>query len=154
MNNEQQNEQQKAIRRFFIGSFFIGSFFIALLCTVVVDLFLASMDGSSSDDVVWVFFYTFFIVFIPSAITTFVFYITQGKASSYYSRYLLLAFLMPPFLIPILTTLFDLICLNSWHDAIDTLVEYYLTHGILAYILGVAQLVLAQACFIKIWDTQ
>ena len=112
------------------------------------------MDGSSSDDVVWVFFYTFFIVFIPSAITTFVFYITQGKASSYYSRYLLLAFLMPPFLIPILTTLFDLICLNSWHDAIDTLVEYYLTHGILACILGVAQLVLAQACFIKIWDTQ
>ena len=153
MNNE-KNEQQKAIRRFFIGSFFIGSFFIALLCTVVVDLFLASMDGSSSDDVVWVFFYTFFIVFIPSAITTFVFYITQGKASSYYSRYLLLAFLMPPFLIPILTTLFDLICLNSWHDAIDTLVEYYLTHGILACILGVAQLVLAQACFIKIWDTQ
>ena len=88
---------KKLLRRFFIGSFFIGSFFIALLCTVVVDLFLASMDGSSSDDVVWVFFYTFFIVFIPSAITTFVFYITQGKASSYYSRYLLLAFLMPPF---------------------------------------------------------
>ena len=143
------NALQKTIPRFFIGSFFI-----ALLCTVVVDLFLASMDGSSSDDVVWVFFYTFFIVFIPSAITTFVFYITQGKASSYYSRYLLLAFLMPPFLIPILTTLFDLICLNSWHDAIDTLVEYYLTHGILACILGVAQLVLAQACFIKIWDTQ
>ena len=149
MNNEQKSEQQKAIRLFFIGSFFI-----ALVCAVVVDLFLASMDGSSSDDVVWVFFYTFFIVFIPSAITTFVFYITQGKASSYYSRYLLLAFLMPPFLIPILTTLFDLICLNSWHDAIDTLVEYYLTHGILACILGVAQLVLAQACFIKIWDTQ
>ena len=154
MNNEQQNEQQKAIRRFFIGSFFIGSFFIALLCTVVVDLFLASMDGSSSDDVVWVFFYTFFIVFIPSAITTFVFYITQEKASSYYSRYLLLALLMPTFLIPLLATLFDLIYLNSWHDAIDTLVEYYLTHGILACILGVAQLVLAQACFIKIWDTQ
>ena len=149
MNNEQQNEQQKAIRRFFIGSPFI-----ALLCTVVVDLFPASMDGSSSDDVVWVFFYTFFIVFIPSAITTFVFYITQEKASSYYSRYLVLALLMPPFLIPILATLFDLIYLNSWHDAIDTLVEYYLTHGILACILGVAQLVLAQACFIKIWDTQ
>ena len=140
---------KKAIRRFFIGSFFI-----ALVCAVVVDLFLASMDGSSSDDVVWVFFYTFFIVFIPSAITTFVFYITQEKASSYYSRYLVLALLMPPFLIPILATLFDLIYLNSWHDAIDTLVEYYLTHGILACILGVAQLVLAQACFIKIWDTQ
>ena len=149
MNNEQQSEQQKAIRRFFIGRFFI-----ALLCTVGVDLFLASMDGSSSDDVVWVFFYTFFIVFIPSAITTFVFYITQEKASSYYSRYLLLALLMPPFLIPLLATLFDLIYLNSWHDAIDTLVEYYLTHGILACILGVAQLVLAQACFIKIWDAQ
>ena len=141
MNNEQKSEQQKAIRRFFIGSFFI-----ALVCAVVVDLFLASMDGSLSDDVVWVFFYTFFIVFIPSAITTFVFYITQEKASSYYSRYLVLALLMPPFLIPILATLFDLIYLNSWHDAIDTLVEYYLTHGILACILGVVQLVLAAIC--------
>jgi hypothetical protein len=141
MNNEQQGEQQKAIRRFFIGSFFI-----ALLCAAVVDLFLASMDGSSSDDVVWVFFYTFFIVFIPSTITTFVFYITQGKASSYYSRYLVLALLMPPFLIPILATLFDLIYLNSWHDAIDTLVEYYLAYGIWACILAVVQLVLAAIC--------
>ena len=149
MNNKQQSEQQKAIRRFFIGSFFI-----ALLCASVVDLFLASMDGSSSDEVVWVFFYTFFIVFIPSAITTFVFYITQEKVSSYYCRYFLLAFLMPPFLIPILTTLFDLIYLNRWHDAIDMLVENYLGYGILACILGVAQLVLAQACFIKIWDVQ
>ena len=135
------NALQKTIPRFFIGSFFI-----ALLCAVVVDLFLASMDGSSSDDVVWVFFYTFFIVFIPSAITTFVFYITQEKASSYYSRYLLLALLMPPFLIPILATLFDLIYFISWHDAIDMLVEYYLTHGILACILGVVQLVLAAIC--------
>ena len=135
------NALQKTIPRFFIGSFFI-----ALLCAVVVDLFLASMDGSSSDDVVWVFFYTFFIVFIPSAITAFVFYITQEKASSYYSRYLLLALLMPPFLIPILATLFDLIYFISWHDAIDMLVEYYLTHGILACILGVVQLVLAAIC--------
>ena len=141
MNNEQKSEQQKAIRRFFIGSFFI-----ALLCAVVVDLFLASMDGSSSDDVVWVFFYTFFIVFIPSAITTFVFYITQEKASNYYSRYLVLAFLMPPFLIPILTTLFDLIYLNSGHNAIDMLVEYYLAYGIWACILAVVQLVLAAIC--------
>ena len=150
MNNEQKSEQQKAIRRFFIGSFFI-----ALVCAAVVDLFLASMDRGSDDMVlIFLFFYTFFIVFIPSAITTFVFYITQEKASNYYSRYLLLALLMPPFLIPLLATLFDLIYLNSWHDAIDTLVEYYLTHGILACILGVAQLVLAQACFIKIWDAQ
>ena len=55
MNNEQKSEQQKAIRRFFIGSFFI-----ALVCAAVVDLFLASMDRGSSDEVVWVFFYTFF----------------------------------------------------------------------------------------------
>ena len=142
MNNEQKSEQQKAIRRFFIGSFFI-----ALVCAVVVDLFLASMDRGSDDMVlIFLFFYTFFIVFIPSVITTFVFYITQEKASSYYSRYLVLALLMPPFLIPILATLFDLIYLNSWHDAIDTLVEYYLTHGILACILGVVQLVLAAIC--------
>ena len=148
MNNEQQNEQQKAIRRFFIGSFFI-----ALLCAAVVDLFLASMDPGP-DDVVWIFFYTFFIVFIPSAITTFVFYITQEKASNYYSRYLLLALLMPFFLIPILITLFDLIYLNHWHDAIDMLVANYLGYSIPCGILGVAQLVLAQACFIKIWDAQ
>ena len=140
MNNEQQSEQQKAIRRFFIGSFFI-----ALLCAAVVDLFLASMDHGP-DDVVWIFFYTFFIVFIPSAITTFVFYITQEKASSYYSRYLVLALLMPPFLIPILATLFDLIYLNSGHNAIDMLVEYYLAYGIWACILAVVQLVLAAIC--------
>ena len=77
MNNEQQSEQQKAIRRFFIGSFFI-----ALLCAAVVDLFLASMDRGSSDEMVWVFFYTFFIVFIPSAITTFVFLHHSGKSKS------------------------------------------------------------------------
>ena len=140
MNNEQQNEQQKAIRRFFIGSFFI-----ALLCAAVVDLFLASMDPGP-DDVVWIFFYTFFIVFIPSAITTFVFYITQEKASNYYSRYLVLALLMPPFLIPILATLFDLIYLNCGHNAIDMLVEYYLAYGIWACILAVVQLVLAAIC--------
>ena len=140
MNNEQQSEQQKAIRRFFIGSFFI-----ALLCAAIVDLFLASMDRGSGD-MVLIFFYTFFIVFIPSAITTFVFYITQEKASSYYSRYLVLALLMPPFLIPILATLFDLIYLNSWHDAIDTLVANYLGYSIPCGILGVAQLVLAAIC--------
>ena len=140
MNNEQQSEQQKAIRRFFIGSFFI-----ALLCAAVVDLFLASMDPGP-DDVVWIFFYTFFIVFIPSAITTFVFYITQEKASNYYSRYLVLALLMPPFLIPILATLFDLIYLNSGHNAIDMLVEYYIAYGIWACILAVVQLVLAAIC--------
>ena len=51
---------------------FYWEFFIALLCAAVVDLFLASMDHGS-DDVVLIFFYTFFIVFIPSAITAFVF---------------------------------------------------------------------------------
>ena len=82
------------------------------------------------------------------------FYITQEKASSYYCRYFLLALLMPFFLISILTTLFDLIYLNRWHDAIDMLVANYLGYSIPCGILGVAQLVLAQACFIKIWDAQ
>ena len=54
MNNEQQSEQQKAIRRFFI----------ALLCAAVVDLFLASMDRGSSDEVVWVFFLYFFLSYL------------------------------------------------------------------------------------------
>ena len=143
------NALQKTIPRFFIGSFFI-----ALLCAAAGYLFAASMDGSSSNEVVWVFFYTFFIAFIPSAITTFVFYITQEKASSYYCRYFLLALLMPFFLIPILITLFDLIYLNHWHDAIDMLVANYLGYSIPCGILGVAQLVLAQAYFIKIWDAQ
>ena len=148
MNNK--SEQQKSpYDVFFIGSFF---YCISMCCR---RWFISCFNGWQL--IRWRgmgIFYTFFIVFIPSVITTFVFYITQEKASSYYSRYLLLALLMPTFLIQLLATLFDLIYLNSWHDAIDTLVEYYLTHGIWACILGVAQLVLAQACFIKIWDTQ
>mgnify|MGYP007086786867 FL=1 len=142
------NALQKTIPRFFIGSFFI-----ALVCAALGYLFVTLMTPSS-DEAVLIFFYTFFIVFIPSAITTFVFYITQEKASSYYCRYFLLALLMPFFLIPILTTLFDLIYLNRWHDAIDMLVANYLGYSIPCGIVGVAQLVLAQACFIKIWDTQ
>ena len=124
------NALQKAIPRFFIGSFFI-----ALLCAVIISEFVGEA-----------FFLSFLISFIPGVMTTLIFFVTQEKASSYYSRYLLLALLMPPFLIPLLATLFDLIYLNSWHDAIDTLVEYYLTHGILACILGVVQLVLAAIC--------
>ena len=142
------NALQKAIPRFFIGSFFI-----ALVCAALGYLFVTLMTPSS-DEAVLIFFYSFFIVFISSAITTFVFYITQEKASSYYCRYFLLALLMPFFLIPILITLFDLIYLNRWHDAIDMLVANYLGYSIPCGIVGVAQLVLAQACFIKIWDTQ
>ena len=48
----------------------------------------------------------------------------------------------------------SLIYLNRWHDAIDMLVANYLGYSIPCGILGVAQLVLAQACFIKIWDAQ
>ena len=51
MNNEQKSEQQKAIRRFFIGSFFI-----ALVCAALGYLFITLMTPSS-DEVVWVFFY-------------------------------------------------------------------------------------------------
>ncbi|MBF1229887.1 MAG: hypothetical protein HXM26_02625, partial [Haemophilus parainfluenzae] len=120
--------------------------FNALVCAVVVDLFLASMDGSSSDDVVWVFFYTFFIVFIPSAITTFVFYITQEKASSYYSRYLVLALLMPPFLIPIIVGLFLHFVDLNWDSTIDTIIGTYFLLGLPCTILGIVQLVLAVVC--------
>ena len=144
MNNEQQSEQQKAIRRFFIGSFFI-----ALLCAAVVDLFLASMDRGSSDEVVWVFFYTFFIVFIPSAITTFVFYITQEKASRYYGRYLLVAFFMP-FLIPIIVGLsLHFVDLN-WDSTIDTIIGTYFLLDLPCTILALAQLVLAVVCLPEI----
>ena len=139
MNNEQQSEQQKAIRRFFIGSFFI-----ALLCAAVVDLFLASMDRGSGD-MVLIFFYTFFIVFIPSAITTFVFYITQEKASRYYGRYLLVAFFMP-FLIPIIIGLsLHFVDLN-WDSTIDTIIGAYFLLGLPCTILGIVQLVLAVVC--------
>ena len=55
MNNEQQSEQQKAIRRFFIGSVFI-----ALVCAALGYLFITLMTPSS-DEVVLIFFYTFFI---------------------------------------------------------------------------------------------
>ena len=139
MNNEQQSEQQKAIRRFFIGSFFI-----ALVCAALVDLFLASMDRGS-DDMVLIFFYTFFIVFIPSAITTFVFYITQEKASRYYWRYLLVAFFMP-FLIPIIVGLFLHFVDLNWDSTIDTIIGTYFLLGLPCTILGIVQLVLAVVC--------
>ena len=139
MNNEQQSKQQKDIRRFFIGSFFI-----ALVCAAVVDLFLASMDRGS-DDMVLIFFYTFFIVFIPSAITTFVFYITQEKASRYYGRYLLVAFFMP-FLIPIIVGLFLHFVDLNWDSTIDTIIGTYFLLGLPCTILGIVQLVLAVVC--------
>ena len=53
MNNEQQSEQQKAIRRFFIGSFFI-----ALVCAALGYLFITLMTPSS-DEVVLIFFILF-----------------------------------------------------------------------------------------------
>ena len=139
MNNEQQSKQQKAIRRFFIGSFFI-----ALVCAAVVDLFLASMDRGS-DDMVLIFFYTFFIVFIPSAITTFVFYITQEKASRYYGRYFLVAFFIP-FLIPIIVGLFLHFVDLNWDSTIDTIIGTYFLLGLPCTILGIVQLVLAVVC--------
>ena len=139
MNNEQQSEQQKAIRRFFIGSFFI-----ALVCAALGYLFITLMTPSS-DEVVLIFFYTFFIVFIPSAITTFVFYITQEKASRYYGRYLLVAFFMP-FLIPIIVGLsLHFVDLN-WDSTIDTIIGAYFLLGLPCTILGIVQLVLAVVC--------
>ena len=126
MNNEQQSEQQKAIRRFFIGSFFI-----ALLCAVIISEFVGE---------------AFFLSFlIPSAITTFVFYITQEKASRYYGRYLLVAFFMP-FLIPIIVGLsLHFVDLN-WDSTIDTIIGTYFLLGLPCTILGIVQLVLAVVC--------
>lgn len=73
------NEQQKAIPRFFIGSFFI-----ALLCAVIISEFVGE-----------VFFLSFLISFIPGGMTTLIFFVTREKASRYYGRYLLVAFFMP-----------------------------------------------------------
>ena len=139
MNNEQQSEQQKAILRFFIGSFFI-----ALVCAALGYLFITLMTPSS-DEVVLIFFYTFFIVFIPSAITTFVFYITQEKASRYYGRYLLVAFFMP-FLIPIIVGLFLHFVDLNWDSTIDTIIGTYFLLGLPCTIFGIVQLVLAVVC--------
>ena len=123
------NALQKTIPRFFIGSFFI-----ALLCAVIISEFVGEA-----------FFYTFFIVFIPSAITTFVFYITQEKASRYYGRYLLVAFFMP-FLIPIIVGLsLHFVDLN-WDSTIDTIIGTYFLLGLPCTILGIVQLVLAVVC--------
>ena len=124
---------------------FLLEFFIALVCAALGYLFITLMTPSSDEVVFDIFLYFFYRIYTQCDYNV-CFLHHSGKASSYYSRYLLLALLMPPFLIPLLATLFDLIYLNSWHDAIDTLVEYYLTHGILACILGVVQLVLAAIC--------
>ena len=129
MNNEQQSEQQKAIRRFFIGSFFI-----ALLCAVII-----------SEFVEYAFFLSFLISFIPGVMTTLIFFVTQEKASRYYGRYLLVAFFMP-FLIPIIVGLsLHFVDLN-WDSTIDTIIGTYFLLGLPCTILGIVQLVVAVVC--------
>lgn len=129
MNNEQQSEQQKAIRRFFIGSFFI-----ALLCAVIIYEFVGDA-----------FFLSFLISFIPGVMTTLIFFVTREKASRYYGRYLLVAFFMP-FLIPIIVGLsLHFVDLN-WDSTIDTIIGTYFLLGLPCTILGIVQLVLAVVC--------
>ena len=129
MNNEQKSEQQKVIRRFFIGSFFI-----ALLCAVII-----------SEFVEYAFFLSFLISFIPGVMTTLIFFVTREKASRYYGRYLLVAFFMP-FLIPIIIGLsLHFVDLN-WDSTIDTIIGAYFLLGLPCTILGIVQLVLAVVC--------
>ena len=129
MNNEQQSEQQKAIRRFFIGSFFI-----ALVCAVIISEFVGEA-----------FFLSFLISFIPGVMTTLIFFVTREKASRYYGRYLLVAFFMP-FLIPIIVGLsLHFVDLN-WDSTIDTIIGTYFLLGLPCTILGIVQLVLAVVC--------
>ena len=123
------NEQQKAIRRFFIGSFFI-----ALLCAVIISEFVGEA-----------FFLSFLISFIPGVMTTLIFFVTREKASRYYGRYLLVAFFMP-FLIPIIVGLsLHFVDLN-WDSTIDTIIGTYFLLGLPCTILGIVQLVLAVVC--------
>lgn len=132
---------QRAIRRFFIGTFFIGTFFIALLCIACTYLFEISIDPLSEGG----FWAAFPISFIPGAITTLVFFITQKKASRYYGRYLLVALFMP-FLIPIIVGLsLHFVDLN-WDSTIDTIIGTYFLLGLPCTILGIVQLVLAVVC--------
>ena len=129
MNNEQKSEQQKAIRRFFIGSFFI-----ALLCAVIISEFVGEA-----------FFLSFLISFIPGVMATLIFFVTREKASRYYGRYLLVAFFMP-FLIPIIVGLsLHFVDLN-WNSTIDTIIGTYFLLGLPCTILGIVQLVLAVVC--------
>ena len=129
MNNEQKSEQQKAIRRFFIGSFFI-----ALVCAVIISEFVGEA-----------FFLSFLISFIPGVMTTLIFFVTQEKASRYYGRYLLVAFFMP-FLIPIIVGLFLHFVDLNWDSTIDTIIGTYFLLGLPCTILGIVQLVLAVVC--------
>ena len=129
MNNEQQNEQQKAIRRFFIGSFFI-----ALLCAVIISEFVGDA-----------FFLSFLISFIPGVMTTLIFFVTREKASRYYGRYLLVALFMP-FLIPIIVGLSLHFVDLDWNSTVDTIIGAYFLLGLPCAILGIVQLVLAVVC--------
>ena len=129
MNNEQKSEQQKVIRRFFIGSFFI-----ALLCAVII-----------SEFVEYAFFLSFLISFIPGVMTTLIFFVTREKASRYYGRYLLVAFFMP-FLIPIIVGLSLFFVDLDWNSTVDTIIGAYFLLGLPCAILGIVQLVLAVVC--------
>ena len=128
MNNE-KNEQQKAIRRFFIGSFCI-----ALLCALIVSEFVDEA-----------FFLSFLISFIPGVMTTLIFFVTREKASRYYGRYLLVAF-FTPFLIPIIVGLSLFFVDLDWNSTVDTIIGAYFLLGLPCAILGIVQLVLAVVC--------
>ena len=123
------NVLKKAIPRFFIGSFFI-----ALLCAVIISVFVGDA-----------FFLSFLISFIPGVMTTLIFFVTREKASRYYGRYLLVAFFMP-FLIPIIVGLFLHFVDLNWDSTIDTIIGTYFLLGLPCTILGIVQLVLAVVC--------
>lgn len=131
MNNKKQSEQQKAVRRFFVGSFFI-----ALVCAFIINFFFVGD----------IFFLAFIISLIPGGITSLIFYKTQVKANR---RYLLLAFFMP-FLIPIIVGLsLHFVDLN-WDNTIDTIIGAYFLLGLPCTIWGIVQLVLAVVCLPEI----
>ena len=139
------NTLQRAIRRFFIGTFFIGTFFIALLCIACTYLFEISIDPVSEG----LFWAAFPISFIPGAITTLVFFITQKKASRYYLLYLWVAF-FTPFLIPIIVGLSLHFFYLNWYSVIDPIIGAYALLFLPCAIFGIVQLLWAVECLPEI----
>ena len=104
-------------------------------------LFEISIDPLSEGG----FWAAFPISFIPGAITTLVFFITQKKASRYYLLYLWVAF-FTPFLIPIIVGLSLHFFYLNWYSVIDPIIGAYALLFLPCVIFGIVQLLWAVVC--------
>ena len=125
----------KGYTTFFYWDFLYWNFFYCVIM-YSLHLFIWNIHRSLSEGGFWA---AFPISFIPGAITTLVFFITQKKASRYYLLYLWVAF-FTPFLIPIIVGLSLHFFYLNWYSVIDPIIGAYALLFLPCVIFGIVQL--------------